>query len=170
MRLFGLAKRTKHNNTTELCGLINEGSYFEGVLIFEGTLRIDGALYGKVICKPGSNSTLIIGSQGRVEVELLCVDNLQVAGHVYSSGPIIALESASFHGESRVEVDKSYALYSSSLQLKNKALFQGKSVSIRHEAIETKDNIKSLVHANRNKTISLPINQNPLLQAFEEQD
>jgi cytoskeletal protein CcmA (bactofilin family) len=51
---------------TELNALLGKGSQFEGKLIFEGTVRIDGKFAGEII----STDTLIIGEGAEVKANL----------------------------------------------------------------------------------------------------
>jgi len=50
----------------EITTLLGEGARFEGVLTFEGVVRIDGHFKGKLEAK---NATLIVGESGRVEAD-----------------------------------------------------------------------------------------------------
>ena len=95
------------------------------------------------------------------------MDNLYVAGDFYCNGHAIVLEEAEFHAKSRAEVNKNFALYSSHLTVKEKALFQGKSVMIRHESPEKKAEIKKMVFEKRLGMIKEPFSHDNL--SFREQ-
>lgn len=153
----------------EISGFLAEGTAFEGVLLFEGTIRIDGRLTGKIICKPKCTGTIIIGENGHVESDLVLTDNLLVSGRFLGKGPVVALDLADFRGTSKIEIQKSHALYTSRMVVKNKALFQGKSVMIRHETQKTKEQIKSLIFENKTQTINIPFEQRPLLKRIAEE-
>ncbi|MBL0691823.1 MAG: polymer-forming cytoskeletal protein [SAR324 cluster bacterium] len=163
MGLFGKNKEVSYDSS-RLSGILSEDCAFEGTLIFEGLLRIDGHLTGKIICRPNCSATLIIGKTGHVDVDLLIVDDLIVAGQLFGKGPIIALNKADLHGKSRVEVQKNSSLYCSNLSVKGQALFQGKSAMIRHESDETKSKIKKLIFDNKKELINEPFKVNPILK------
>ena len=110
----------------QLSGLLGENCSFEGMIVFAGILRIDGRLTGKIICRPNAKGILIIGESGHVDADLLVVDNLMVAGKLFGAGPVIAMDKADFHQQSRIEIQKQHALYASRVIIRNKALFQGK--------------------------------------------
>ena len=167
---MGIFDREKDFETPEgeISGFLAEGTAFEGVLVFEGTVRIDGKLTGKIICKPQCTGTLIVGETGHVESDLIVTDNLLVSGKFLGKGPVIALDVADFRGDSKIEIQKNYALYASRIIIKNKSLFQGKSVMIRHEAQKTKEQIKSLIFENKNQQINIPFEPNPLLKGITE--
>src|SRR5256884_6340614 len=52
--------------TGELNALLGKGSQFEGKLLFEGTVRIDGKFSGEIV----STDTLIIGEGAEVKANL----------------------------------------------------------------------------------------------------
>ena len=156
------------NHHEHLSGILAYGCSFEGVILFDGLFRIDGIVKGKIICRPDRKGSLIIGDKAKVDVDLLMVDNLYVAGECYGNGPVIVLQDAEFHSKSRVEVNKQFSLYSSHLVIKEKALFQGKSVMIRHESEQKKEEIRRLVFENHHKTIVEPFEPNPVLNRPSE--
>src|SRR5947199_7361674 len=57
---------TPASRTPELNALLGKGSQFEGKLLFEGTVRIDGKFSGEII----STDTLIIGEGAEVKANL----------------------------------------------------------------------------------------------------
>jgi cytoskeletal protein CcmA (bactofilin family) len=57
---------TAASRTPELNALLGKGSQFEGKLIFEGTVRIDGKFSGEIL----STDTLIIGEGAEVKANL----------------------------------------------------------------------------------------------------
>ena len=69
------------NDTSDKHGAVNallgRGSEFEGKLVFEGTVRIDGKFKGEIV----SNDKLVIGETAEVEAEIQ-VDTLIVSGNV----------------------------------------------------------------------------------------
>ena len=79
----------------EINTLLGPGSFFEGKLTFEGTVRIDGKLSGEVF----SNDVLVIGEGADVTAEI-DVGVLIVEGKV--TGNIRAKRSVELHAPARV--------------------------------------------------------------------
>ncbi|MFH1729685.1 MAG: polymer-forming cytoskeletal protein [Pseudomonadota bacterium] len=73
---------TDHSSINALLG---KGSEFEGKLVFEGTVRIDGDFKGQI----ESNANLIIGENACVKAEIT-VNNIiisgEVEGNIHSKG------------------------------------------------------------------------------------
>ena len=65
--------------------ILGEGTHFNGVLSFEGAVRIDGELEGEII----SNGTLIVGEKAVIQADIK-VNSLTVGGKVY--GKIIVAD------------------------------------------------------------------------------
>ncbi|ASQ91484.1 hypothetical protein CHL67_11610 [Prosthecochloris sp. GSB1] len=63
--------------------LLMEGASFDGELVSEGDIRIDGTVTGKVNCR----ATLIIGRDGRVEGEVETAD-MRIAGSFSGSADV----------------------------------------------------------------------------------
>jgi len=76
----------------EITALLGKGTRFEGKLIFEGTVRIDGEFSGEVFTR----DTLILGENSKVKAQIEA-DTVVVAGNVI--GDISA--------SSRVEIQSS---------------------------------------------------------------
>ena len=70
-------KETTAAPTGELNALLGKGSQFEGKLIFEGTVRIDGKFRGEI----HSEGKLMVGEHGDIEGELW-VDSAVISGRV----------------------------------------------------------------------------------------
>jgi len=71
----------------ELNALLGRGSAFEGKLVFEGTVRIDGRFKGEI----HSDGKLIVGENGDIEGEIWvesAVISGRVAGNVNGKGKI----------------------------------------------------------------------------------
>jgi len=75
---------------------LGQGAAFEGTLEFNGTIRLDGKLKGK-ISSPGG--TVIIGDKAVVEAEI-CVDNVIIKGRV--SGTIDARKRIEAYPPARI--------------------------------------------------------------------
>ncbi len=74
----------------EINALLGKGSEFEGKLLFEGTVRIDGKFKGEI----KSSDTLIVGEGAKVEAEI-SVGRLISYGDI--SGNIVANGSINLH-------------------------------------------------------------------------
>jgi cytoskeletal protein CcmA (bactofilin family) len=71
----------------ELNALLGRGSTFEGKLVFEGTVRIDGRFKGEI----HSEGKLIVGENGDIEGEIWvesAVISGRVAGNINGKGKI----------------------------------------------------------------------------------
>ena len=69
-------KRVKKRAET-IDSIIGHHVYFEGILLSKESLRIDGRVKGKVECE----GSVVIGSEGKVEGEILA-DNVFIAGEL----------------------------------------------------------------------------------------
>src|SRR5207237_9145222 len=66
---------TPSSRSPELNALLGKGSAFEGKLVFEGTVRIDGKFSGEIV----STDTLIIGEGAEVKAQIQ-VGSLVIVG------------------------------------------------------------------------------------------
>lgn len=102
----------------QLNGLLDHGCDFDGKLVFEGTVQINGNFRGEIV----SDGTLIVGSEAHVEANVK-VDGLVVEGNVrgvieakkivelrrgcrlianITTPSLVIEEGAVFHGESNM--------------------------------------------------------------------
>ena len=126
----------KSKSTSQIISsLLGVGSQFEGQILFEGTLRIDGIVYGQIFCKNEELSTVIITENAIVEADIVA-DIVIVSGMV--SGNIKAIERLELHAPGRIEG----MVYTSDFCIKDGALFQGECVMIRHLSNHEKTTIK----------------------------
>lgn len=70
-----MKKEKKRAETID--SIIGHHAYFEGILSSKESLRIDGRVKGKVECE----GSVVIGSEGKVEGEILA-DNVFIAGEL----------------------------------------------------------------------------------------
>jgi len=75
--------KSKKIKSDRIGTIIGPYTHFEGAISSEGGLRIDGSVKGEVRCE----GTLIVGSEGRVDAEIVA-DNVLIAGEV--SGNVTA--------------------------------------------------------------------------------
>ncbi|MDX2471239.1 MAG: polymer-forming cytoskeletal protein [SAR324 cluster bacterium] len=118
-----------------ITGLLGPGSFFEGKILFEGVLRIDGKVNGEIICKNQRPSTVIITEEAVVEANIIA-DVIMVSGML--SGNLKAIEKLELLGPGRVEG----LVYTSDLSIADGALFQGECVMIRQFSDEDKRILK----------------------------
>lgn len=79
-----------------LAGLLGEGAEWTGDLVFDGAVRIDGRLHGRLVC----HDLVEIGPRGRVEGDVVAVQAL-VAGAVI--GRLEVSERATLLDSARIE-------------------------------------------------------------------
>ena len=84
--------------TNEIVGLLGKGTEFDGRLMFEGTVRVDGVYKGQV-CTGG---ILIIGEGAYVNAEIEA-DTIIVSGEVH--GRLKATRRVEIRGAGRVHGD-----------------------------------------------------------------
>jgi len=77
-------------NHGEITALLGKGTHFEGRLVFEGVVRIDGQFRGDIFTR----DTLIVGSDSKIRANIEA-DTVLVAGYV--EGEIKALSRVEIH-------------------------------------------------------------------------
>ncbi|MBI3522834.1 MAG: polymer-forming cytoskeletal protein [Chloroflexi bacterium] len=110
------ARNYQQSASPELNALLGKGSEFDGKLVFEGTVRIDGAFSGEIT----TSDTLIVGEGAKVTAEISC-GTLVVHGEII--GNIRAGDSVELHKPARVKGD----ITTASLMVERGVLFQGHS-------------------------------------------
>ncbi len=79
----------------EISAFIGLGTEFQGQLLFDGVIRLDGRFSGEI----NSSGTLIIGESAHVSAEIK-VDTVIVSGEVH--GNIIAKNRVDFHAPAKL--------------------------------------------------------------------
>ncbi len=125
----------KENKTFDISGLLGAGSKFEGLISFDGTIRIDGTVYGQIICKNDAPSMVIITEMAVVEADIIA-DIVVISGMV--SGNVKAVDKLEIHAPGRLEG----LVYTSDFSIDDGALFQGECIMIRHLSSEDKRYLK----------------------------
>jgi len=80
---------------TKITGFFDKNTKFNGDLEFKGSFRVDGRFKGKII----SESTLIVGDNGRVEADIK-IGSISISGEV--KGTIQAKEKVEVHSNGKV--------------------------------------------------------------------
>lgn len=80
----------------ELVALLGEGAEFEGKLVFEGNVRIDGHFRGSIV----SEGTLVIGERGEVQATITVGALIVLGGTV--RGEVRAQRMVELHAPARV--------------------------------------------------------------------
>jgi cytoskeletal protein CcmA (bactofilin family) len=117
------AERSTPAGTGELNALLGKGSEFDGKLVFEGTVRIDGTFTGEIT----TSDMLIVGESAKVTAEVAC-GTIVVHGEV--NGNIKASQAIELHKPARVKGDVS----TPSLMIERGVVFEGRT---RMEDLET---------------------------------
>lgn len=155
----------KDTSSYDISGLLGAGSRFEGLISFDGTLRIDGAVYGQIICKNEKPSMVIITENASIEADIVA-DVVVISGMV--SGNIKAVEKLEIHAPGRLEG----LVYTSEFSIDDGALFQGECIMIRHLSPEDKQYLKMegfynihqhLINENR-KALQEPLDNSTIIE------
>lgn len=126
----------KNKSEGGLSGILSAGCIFEGLIKFSGTFRIDGSVFGRIVCNNEGPSTVIITESATVEADIIA-DNVIISGNV--SGNIKAVERLELIAPGRLEG----LVYTSDFSIEDKALFQGECIMIRHLSDEDKMALKA---------------------------
>ena len=95
-----MKKRTdKERHSDSISTLLGEEARIEGLLDFEGTLRLDGKLEGTLM---GRNGTLIVGEKAVLKAEIT-VKNAVIMGTV--TGTVEALEKIELYPPAKIDGD-----------------------------------------------------------------
>lgn len=101
-------------NKDQINGLLDKGCSFEGKIVFDGTVQINGDFSGEI----SSDGTLVIGQEARVSGKVY-VDTLICYGTL--DGKVDAKSRIEIHVPSVVTAD----VITKSLSIEEGALFQG---------------------------------------------
>jgi len=106
--------RKDTNRMTDIVGLLGKGTTFEGKLIFEGTVRIDGNFSGEIFTK----GLLVIGNEAIVHAQVKA-EQIIVQGEMH--GNIHATKTVEIRGTGKVCGD----IHTPSLVVEEGVIFQG---------------------------------------------
>jgi cytoskeletal protein CcmA (bactofilin family) len=114
--------------------IIGHHVYFEGILSSKESLRIDGRVKGKVECE----GSVVIGSEGKVEGEILA-DNVFIAGEL--TGNATARNKLEITEKGKVYGD----ITTAKLVVDPEVIFEGKCRMISQEDIaDSTDSLSAL--------------------------
>ncbi|HZX10229.1 MAG TPA: polymer-forming cytoskeletal protein [Acidobacteriota bacterium] len=89
-------KDKKHNlDETKITGFFDKNTKFKGDLEFKGSFRLDGRFKGNI----NSESTLIVGDNGKVEADIK-IGSVSISGEV--KGTIQAKEKVEVHSNGKI--------------------------------------------------------------------
>ncbi|OGL43765.1 MAG: hypothetical protein A2161_07065 [Candidatus Schekmanbacteria bacterium RBG_13_48_7] len=101
-------------SSDEIKAFVGEGTTFKGVLMYEGTIRIDGRVEGEII----TDGNLVVGKTAVVEAEIK-VGKISISGKVV--GSITAKEVVEIHPSGKVYGD----IRTPALIIEEGVIFQG---------------------------------------------
>ena len=96
-----LGKKKKHR-VSKIDSLVGQNTEIQGNLTFVGGLHVDGCIKGNVLATEGSDSTMTLSENGRIEGEVhvpYIVLNGEVQGDVYASEKIELAPRARIRGD-----------------------------------------------------------------------
>ncbi|KAA3619766.1 MAG: polymer-forming cytoskeletal protein [Calditrichaeota bacterium] len=134
----------KENGSMERPGSLNtivgKGTFFEGTLKVESSIRIDGKVKGRIV----TADSLTVGKEGEVEGEVTAKNAIiggKVQGKVHSSGKVILEARSLFQGE----------LKTAKLVIEEGAVFEGVCSMGQGEPTSTVTSGKSLLSGTPSK-------------------
>jgi len=90
-----MKEKRKEYDENKITGFFDKDTEFKGDLTFKGSFRIDGYFKGTI----NSDSTLVIGEQGKVEADIK-VGYLVISGEI--KGTVRATDKVEVHNRGRV--------------------------------------------------------------------
>jgi cytoskeletal protein CcmA (bactofilin family) len=90
-----MKEKKKEYDENKITGFFDKDTEFKGDLTFKGSFRIDGYFKGTI----NSDSTLVIGEQGKVEADVK-VGYLVISGEI--KGTVRATDKVEVHNRGRV--------------------------------------------------------------------
>ncbi len=82
----------------DLNTIVGKGTYFEGALKVQSSIRVDGKLKGRLT----TGESLVVGKEGEIDGEVAVKNAIiggKVRGKIHASGRIVLEEKSLFHGE-----------------------------------------------------------------------
>lgn len=113
----------RNKEAGQINGLIDRGCSFEGKLMFDGSVQVNGDFRGQIL----SDGTLIVGPEAKIQADIQ-IDTIIVEGHV--EGTIEAKQRVELRRGANVVGD----LVTPALVVEDGALFQGRSQMLTDRA------------------------------------
>jgi cytoskeletal protein CcmA (bactofilin family) len=113
----------RNKDDRQINGIIDRGCSFEGKLMFDGTVQVNGDFRGEVL----SDGTLIVGPEAKLAAQIQ-IDTLIVEGHI--EGTIEAKQRVELRRGANLVGD----IISPSLVIEDGAVFQGRSQMLGRSA------------------------------------
>ena len=120
-------ERKKPPQPTRIDSLIGAGTVVDGDVTFNGGLRIDGAVHGKVATVDNQPATLVLSEQARIDGEVR-VSHGVINGVI--NGPVTANDYLELQAKARVNGDVVYR----TLEMHVGAVVQGKLMHAEQES------------------------------------
>lgn len=124
-----MLKKKRNKSGARLDTLIGQNTFLEGNIVFEGGLRIDGAIKGNITALNDTDAVLTVSEQGKIEGDINVpnmIINGAVTGDVHSSGHVELAAKTNIQGN----------VYYTLLQMEEGAQING---SLIHKATATPD-------------------------------
>jgi cytoskeletal protein CcmA (bactofilin family) len=129
--MFSKKKKIPHHSSSSL----SIYSLFQGEILFDDILRLDGKMEGKIIAKNSRKADVFIGSEAEVKADIVA-DSVIIAGKF--TGKIFTTQKIEIKKNARVEG----MIFTTDLIIQKKSFFHGQSFMMQHLSLEQKNNIK----------------------------
>lgn len=96
--MLGKKDASDFNTSGDLNTIIGKGSFFEGALDVQSTIRVDGKVKGKV----KASDSLVVGKEGEIEGEITVRNAIiggKIKGKLDASGKVVLETKSVFNGE-----------------------------------------------------------------------
>ncbi|MDH4227115.1 MAG: polymer-forming cytoskeletal protein [Deltaproteobacteria bacterium] len=124
-------KKTAEQPVTEATGYIGSGTYIEGKVRYNGTLRIDGHFKGEI----ESEGFLIVGERGKAE-GVMKIDNALLCGEV--RGSVIGKDKIELRSPGRIYAD----IQAPTIIMGEGVLFEGSCVMVKKPGTGPKEPVE----------------------------
>lgn len=96
--MLGKKDVDEFDRSGDLNTIIGKGTYFEGTIKVQSSLRIDGQLKGRIT----TSDSLIVGKEGEIDGEITAKNAViggKVRGKIHASGKVMLEKQSIFQGE-----------------------------------------------------------------------
>ncbi len=96
--MLGKKDMAEFDRSGDLNTIIGKGTYFEGNIKVQSSLRVDGRVKGRV----STSDSLIVGKEGEIEGEVSVKNAViggKVQGKVHATGKVVLEANSRFNGE-----------------------------------------------------------------------